>query len=360
MKENNLLFKAMHLLVHHGNLVTVTVMCLVHAVLLLIMAVSNVRPLMYFNILSVVVYAFCIVLCKLGHVMPVFISIILEVAAYTIFSTYYIGLRCGTYCFLFSIVPITIYLGCFLFRGRQRLIVVILLMLNFLLFSVLYIMFSNRPPVYTLDPVYMIILVLFSSFVMVFSTIFYNTLYIYSSEVERNSLEDENRQLSVDAKEDSLTKLLNRRGFLPIMADLMKDEARRNFCVAFCDIDNFKRINDSYGHDAGDEVLLHITRIIRKEMSGCSICRWGGEEIIILMKDYDMDVAERKLEYVRKLIETSPTVFYNKHISTTLTIGLEANREGYTDPEELIKVADERMYYGKQHGKNILIREDVV
>jgi diguanylate cyclase (GGDEF)-like protein len=142
------------------------------------------------------------------------------------------------------------------------------------------------------------------------------------------------------------------------METLMETEWTCHFCVAFCDIDNFKRINDSYGHDCGDEVLRHITKLIKNEMTGCPICRWGGEEMVILMKDYDLAVAKEKMEYVRKCVETNPTVFYNKRISVTITIGLEENKDIYKTPEEVIKVADERMYYGKQHGKNIVIYKD--
>ena len=82
----------------------------------------------------------------------------------------------------------------------------------------------------------------------------------------------------------------------------MNGENTKHFCVAFCDIDNFKRVNDSYGHDGGDEVLRHITKIIKREMQGCSVCRWGGEEFVILMRDYDFAVAKEKMEYLRKVI----------------------------------------------------------
>ena len=359
MKIGRILNKMMHFFVHNGFLITVLVMGMVHAALVGIMWAAGVVPLVYFNIVSVIIYAFCTLLCKYGHIMPVYVSIILEVTIYTIVSTYYIGLRCGTYCFLFSIVPIIIYFGCYLFKGKNRWHIIMMLVLNFCIFAFLYIKYSSVEPVYSMHPVIRLILVLFSSFVMVFSTIFYNTIYIYASEVEMTSLERKNKQLSVDAQEDSLTNLLNRRGFFPLMECLMNDDKNSRFCIAFCDIDNFKRINDTFGHDAGDEVLRHITGIIKKELQGCDICRWGGEEIVILMKGYDIDAAKEKIEVLRKTIEFNPTVFYNKRIFTTITIGLEENRDIYDEPEDIIKKADERMYYGKQHGKNILIFEDM-
>lgn len=76
------------------------------------------------------------------------------------------------------------------------------------------------------------------------------------------------------------------------------------------------------------------------------------------MKDYDFTVAKEKMEYLRKVVESTPTVFFNKRIPATITIGVEEYLDKYHEPEEIIKVADERMYYGKQHGKNIVIFED--
>ena len=348
----------MHFLVHNSFLFTVAVMFLVHAMLLVIMIVGHVTPLIYFSILSVIVYLFCILLCKSGYIMPVYVSILLEVSVYSTLSISYLGWECGACCFLCSIVPIIIYFGCFLFKGNKRWIVVILLVANFSLYVTLFLRYAGVKPAYELSPVTQSALIIFSSFAMIFSIIFYNAIYIYSSEYEMVSLEQKNKQLSVDAQEDTLTSLLNRRGFLPIVEECMKGENTKHFCVAFCDIDNFKRVNDSYGHDGGDEVLRHITKLIKREMQGCSVCRWGGEEFVILMRDYDFAVAKEKMEYLRKVIESSPTVFYNKHIPATITIGLEENKDTYKEPEAIIKTADERMYYGKQHGKNILIYED--
>lgn len=357
MKEKGIIDKIMHFLVHNSNFVAVVVLCGVHIVLLATFAIAGVTRLVEFNIFSVIVYFLCIFLCKAGYILPVYISTVLEVTVYVCVSTYYIGLRCGTYCFLFAIVPVIIYFGCFLFKGAKRWIIAILLVLNFATFAILYTVFNAVPPVFDVTPGMRLFLTLFSSFVMVFSTIFYNIMYIYSSEVEVVSLEQKNQKLSTDAHEDVLTGLLNRRGFLPVIERLMADRSS-HFCISFCDIDNFKRINDSYGHDAGDEVLRHISAMIRKEMQGCEICRWGGEEILILMRDYDMNVAKEKMEYLRKSIENSPTIFYNKRISATITIGLEEKHEEHQEPDDIIKVADERMYYGKQNGKNIVISED--
>lgn len=358
MKNKSIIDNTLHFLVHNGFLFTVSIMCLVHVVLLLMALIADVPPLIFFNILSVIVYLFCVILCKVGYIMPVYISILLEVTIYSAIGVYFIGWDSGSCNFLFSIVPIIIYFGCFLFKGPKRWLIVFLLALNFTLFVVLYTLFSKAVPVFVLTAPMRMTMMIFSTFVMVFSMIFYNTIYIYSSEGEMLSLEQQNEQLTVDANKDTLTQLLNRRGFLPRVKRLMED-TNEHFCIAFCDIDNFKRINDSYGHDCGDEVLRNISRTIEKELPECDVCRWGGEEIVILLKDYDFDTARQAMESLRTLIETTPTVFYNKRIHKTITIGLVEYQGDFESAEEIIKTADERMYYGKQHGKNIVIYKNV-
>ena len=350
--------KTLHFLVHNGFAFTVSVMSLVHSVLLAIFLFAGVMPLVQVNLFSVLVYFFCFFLCKFGYIRAVYFSIVLEVTFYTIISTFFVGLKCGTYFFLFSIIPIIIYFGVFLYKGAKRWSIVLMLALNFTTFMVLYIRFAGVEPVFDVSPVTRMVLVCVSAFAMVFAIIFYNTIYVYTTEREMGDLEKRNKQLSSDAHEDALTSLLNRRGFLPLVKETMDDHSK-DFCIAFFDLDNFKRVNDTYGHEGGDEVLKHVTMLIKKELPGCAVCRWGGEEFVVLMSGYNMITAREKMEEMRKRIESNPTVFFNKRIPITTTIGLEEYKASFNEPEEIIKVADARMYYGKQHGRNILVYEDL-
>ena len=349
--------KVLRFLVENAYAFTVAVMGLVHATLAVIYFVAGVWELARFNTVSVIVYAFCFILCRLGYILPVYASIILEVTIYSVVSTYYVGLECGTFFFLFSIIPIIIYFGSSLFKGTQRWGVVLMLMLNFMMFVVLYCSFIDLPPIYNVAPTTQLMLVALSAFAMVVAIVFYNVMYIFSSENQVTILEQKNKQLSVVAHEDALTSILNRRGFLPKVNGLMNEPAGR-FSIAFCDLDDFKRINDSYGHEAGDEVLKHVATMIKRELPGCDICRWGGEEFVILLNGCNLVTAKGQVERLRKSIESNPTSFFGKNIFVTITIGLEENSEKYSTPEDIIKVADSRMYYGKQHGKNMLVAED--
>ena len=353
-----LIGKTMHFLFQNVYAFTVTIVGLVHAMMLLMMVILGVQPMIFLNILSVVVYIFCYILCNIGHIKPVFFSVFLEVTIYSILATHYIGTACGTCFLLLSVIPIVIYFGCHLFQDAMRWLVVAMLAVTFTIFIILQTAYSDAVPVFELSGVSRQILFIFSAFAMVFSVVFYNMIYIYASEVEYDNLAQINRQLSNVAQADALTSLLNRRGFLPMVESLMKDDRPRHFCIAFCDLDDFKRVNDSYGHDAGDEVLKHLTKLIMKDLNDCDICRWGGEEIVILMRDCDILTARERTERIRKRVESNPTMFYSHRISVTVTIGLEENKDKYKTADEIIKAADERMYYGKQHGKNVVIYED--
>ena len=359
MKLKKLFRNLLHILVHDNFPFTVLVMALIHAALLLITLAAGATPLSIINIGSVLTYVVCVFLCRADYLLPVYWAILIEVSTYAIVSIYFIGLGGGSHYFLFSIVPIIIYLGFFLFSRKKKWIVALSLFVDFLVFALSYIIFAERKPVIEISETASAFLTIFSGSAMFFSIVFYNTLYIYRSRREVTTLEQENEQLSADANSDTLTDLLNRRGFLPLLEALMNKGGDQHFCIAFLDIDDFKKVNDTFGHDCGDEVLRHISYLIRKETHGHDVCRWGGEEIIILLKDMDMRNARLRMEALRGSVETTPTAFFSQRIPATITIGLVENAPSFKNPEEIIKAADERMYYGKQHGKNILISSAV-
>ena len=101
----------LHFLIHHSIIFTVIIMCMVHASLLVLAWAGGAPELALTNVVSVIVYLFCIILCNFGHITPVYVSILLEVGVYSAISTHYIGWDTGGFFFLFAIVPIIIYFG---------------------------------------------------------------------------------------------------------------------------------------------------------------------------------------------------------------------------------------------------------
>ena len=349
----------MHFVVHNMFLFTVIAICATHVVLLILMSIGNVGPLIYLNVLNIIVDIFCIILCIHGHAIPVYVSIVLEISLYVIISNYILGWNNFSYCFLYCILPATIYFGANLIRRKYRTVIALIIMFYFCIILFCYLRYFNYVPPYSIEnETIKHIMALFSMFMMAFTNGFYIAMYVFDAREREKTLNNKNEKLAADATVDTLTGLLNRRGFYSFINN-GEAEKYQYYCVAFCDIDNFKRVNDTYGHDAGDEILSHIGKMLVRDMKGCIISRWGGEEIVIFMPDYDFEVAKQKMEYIRKKIEITPTTFYNKKINVTVSIGVKEMDSEHTI-EQLIRIADERMYYGKQHGKNIVISEDCI
>ena len=155
---------------------------------------------------------------------------------------------------------------------------------------------------------------------------------------------------------DTLTGLHNRRYFNTNFAALMDQAARRGRALSLMivDIDHFKQVNDTHGHDAGDQILqtfaARMRRVIR---SSDLICRLGGEEFAVLMPDTPLEIARRVAERVRDAIDSN---FFTLSpgrppIPVTVSIGL-AERGGDLDPERLMRRADSALYRSKGDGRN--------
>ena len=346
--------KGMRFCVHHAYLITVMSMFLDHLILLFLLSIDKVVPLVHFNVLSVIVYLFCLILCKIGYVKPVYFSILLEVTSYAIIGVYYTGLQGCTEYFLCAILPVTIYFGYNLLQPHTRSLIAILLICNFSIFCMLYFNFKEYKPIYELsEPIETSVFIL-TLFTMFFSIIFYNTIYIYSAEFKRRSLEASNKVLTDNANTDTLTGLLNRRGFL----DMFSEDSKTldTYSVAFCDIDNFKRVNDTYGHEGGDEILRSVAELLQRNLGDTAkICRWGGEEMVIFLPNCNLAQAKNEMEFIRTTVEQHSTVFYNKHIGVTLTVGVAERGGSLATLDAVINRADERMYWGKTHGKNQVV-----
>ena len=151
---------------------------------------------------------------------------------------------------------------------------------------------------------------------------------------------------------DPLTSLFNRRSCNRKMLSLMEKE--EVFTVVMCDIDWFKKINDNYGHDAGDYVLKEISAILRNSVETCGFAsRWGGEEFLLIYA-LPLDETLAKVEAMQKEIREYPFSYEDVDIKVTMTFGVE-EREGTLAHEELIKEADNKLYIGKKNGRNQIV-----
>lgn len=148
---------------------------------------------------------------------------------------------------------------------------------------------------------------------------------------------------------DPLTGLSNRRHFYTILDYELKRQHRKYapLCLAMIDVDNFKLVNDQYGHQAGDEVLRELARIYcANVLTGHTVSRWGGDEFAVLFPETDIDSALQTAERIRNAVEKAAESL----CSSTVSIGVIIAAEG-TPLEKLLALADEAMYEAKK-GKN--------
>ena len=120
--------------------------------------------------------------------------------------------------------------------------------------------------------------------------------------------------------------------------------------LALFDIDNFKLINDKYGHTTGDYILTRVAEITLNTLSDSFVCRYGGEEFVIVLSEKDESVFDR-LESLRKTFENEIFEFENSKIHITITIGA-VKYEDNLPLEKWVELADIKMYSGKKTGKN--------
>ena len=178
------------------------------------------------------------------------------------------------------------------------------------------------------------------------------------SRVEKElSMQEMIRKLTVLASTDPLTKLYNRRYFSEIaqrfMALAKRDEG--SLSVIMLDIDRFKQVNDIYGHQAGDAVLVNLANIIMEFLRNSDVaCRFGGEEFVILLPKTSLDDAREIAQKLRKKVEES-LVFLpsNGELSYTISLGVaSADTQKDSDIDAPLKRADEALYAAKAAGRN--------
>ncbi|MCR4821768.1 MAG: diguanylate cyclase [Treponema sp.] len=166
-----------------------------------------------------------------------------------------------------------------------------------------------------------------------------------------------NLRLEEAATIDGLTKIFNRKKISErIEYELKKQKSLSSTNLIMFDIDNFKKINDTYGHDMGDEVLAKIAATAKECItSKDSIGRWGGEEFMVLLTESSKEEAIQTGEKIRSKIFG---LKWEKIPSVSVSLGLAQVKKG-EDIQSLYKRVDNRLYYAKGHGKNRLISEDL-
>jgi len=168
------------------------------------------------------------------------------------------------------------------------------------------------------------------------------------------------KELKKQAITDYLTEVHNRRHFFDLSTIEYSKAVRyhRNIALMIIDIDHFKDVNDTFGHDVGDQALVHFSKLLKSNIRETDIlARFGGEEFIVLLPETRCDSATQMAERIRKVIETTPFFASDKPIPLTMSAGVAG--EGITKQvdslEELIRKADDALYDAKRSGRNKVV-----
>jgi diguanylate cyclase len=177
---------------------------------------------------------------------------------------------------------------------------------------------------------------------------------VQDAEQRIRELETQLQQMSDMVREDQLTGSLNRRGLDDVFERESARADRRGvpLCLALLDLDNFKRLNDTYGHLAGDAALQHLVRVVKQTLRPMDvIARLGGEEFVILLPETTVDAAAAAMTRLQRELTKHFFLHDNDKLLITFSAGV-ALRLPNEDQAALVKRADRAMYLAKQSGKN--------
>jgi diguanylate cyclase len=180
---------------------------------------------------------------------------------------------------------------------------------------------------------------------------------VQEAEQRIRDLEAKLQQMSELAREDQLTGSLNRRGLDDVFERELARADRRGtpLCVALLDLDNFKRLNDTYGHLAGDAALKHLVAVVKDSLRSMDvIARLGGEEFVILLPETPVEAAAQTMTRLQRELTRHFFLHENEKLLITFSAGVALRLPG-EDQTALIHRADRAMYKAKHSGKNRVV-----
>lgn len=328
-----------------------------HIASLVVLIPAECYALVVLNVFSIILYIGLAILAqRLTNLVPLFYTCAGEIAVFTILSQLLLGEECGYLFLLMATIPIVFYL---VYAGKIKNFKKTLKIccgIVILFYFACGLRFAGFYRLYDISKSAQNLLFVFNSVSAFFMLIGFLVLFNVHVKNDQDTLEKENVELENSANYDALTKILNRRSFDNYIVGCFRDimTQGKDFSILMCDIDDFKKVNDTYGHDCGDVVLVEVAKTIKNVLrSGDVVFRWGGEEILILVRDGKTG-AQIVAERCRKSIEEIDVLWKNQHVKVTATIGGCSYYQGATK-DTMIESADENLYHGKKNGKNQVV-----
>lgn len=333
-----------------------------HISFLTFFMVIGAKIMFYFNIFSVLLYVALFFVLKYGKKNEdgsvnrfYAVSVYIEIYLHMVLATICMGYEYGFLLYCISSVSSAIFSGYLVSKEKKTTkLASVVSIICVITYVVIHIWSFSYGSIYKVDIFISKFFYLGNSLItLLFS-------YVYTKIFANTILKQEDSLKSI-ADYDLLTGLRNRRALLSILDKYIEicKQKKNVLCIAIMDIDFFKKINDNFGHDAGDEVLKKMADcLLSREnvLDDFKCARWGGEEFILLYL-VDSDKKEdtiRELEYIRETIENNITSYKDKEITNTVTIGATFY-DGSQPTDELIVSADKMLYKGKESTRNCVM-----
>lgn len=324
----------------------------IHIALLVVFWINGVMPMAYFNIFSIIFYLSSLYLVYREKLLSFVVAVYLEILAHMTLAVYFVGWEGG---FQNTLIGMSVLLFFAEYVGRCLQVHHVHALpwsaLGMCLYLGSFVVTNAYPPPYAL-PAEVLYALQIAWGIIVFSVDLF-CLWAFVMLTFRSE-----SMLSTEASHDVLTGLPNRY----YMSDCLEkasvednDGVGKGHWLAIVDIDDFKVINDTYGHNCGDEVLKALAMILANGIPNTEVCRWGGEEFLILGKtENDMNAVADQLERLRSSTEAHGFWHDETKLHLTLTIGVAPYVTGQSTTE-WINSADKNLYTGKNNGKNQVV-----
>ena len=310
-------------------------------------AYLGIYQVVFLNAIDVVVYIAAYLINRTGRTRLASFIIVFKVIIYSLMATFLFGTDVNAQWFIMvAALPAALYLD---FTKLQRILIVAAM--PFLINLQLSFPWMSPPPFDMGDNI--VLRYLFAN-VIVFSFIFTVTVYAIITRKVADMQAKEIDDLEHKSNIDPLTELNNRRHAEQFFKDLVANS--QNIPSVFCliDIDDFKSVNDTYGHNVGDTALSTVANILRGNTRQTDlVCRWGGEEFLVVLPKCNLEAGSKILEKIRKAVENEAISSEAGKIKITITAGASILTDN--NIEMALINCDKNLYEGKRSGKNKIV-----
>ena len=309
---------------------------ILRVIYLVLFIITKLYVLMWIDLASILIYLLCFILLKKKKYYIYALVCGNEFLAFVVVTTIMLGFNTGFHFYIIGLCVVSFFTSYFSKKNNIR-NALIWAAMSVVIYLVIYFITRYNNPVFTIDRWLEVTLFTIHAVTVFLFVAYYLLVFLkYTLSLEKKIMNE--------SRTDELTQISNRYG----LYDYYFQENRKFNVLALFDIDDFKKINDVYGHVTGDYILKRVAQITTYTLKDAFVCRYGGEEFVVVL---DQNNFLTKLEELRNNIANEVFEFNNNKIHITITIGaIESSKN--MSLEEWVELADEKMYTGKNSGKN--------